>query len=328
MDLGTANTLIIHNDEIVVNEPSIIALNRNNQKEVLAVGKRALMMHEKTHNDIRTIRPLRDGVIADFNATELMIRELIKMVYPKKRIFAPSWRMMICIPSSITEVEKRAVRDSAEQAGAKEVFLVHEPMAAALGIGIDVEEPVGNMIIDIGGGTTGITVIALAGIVCDQSIRIAGDEFTADIMEALRRYHSLLIGERTAEAIKIEVGSAYPLDKPLTMEIKGRNLIEGVPRTITINDTEIREALSECVATIINAIRVALERTPPELSADISDRGIVLTGGGGLLKNLDKRIREETGLPVSIADDPLASVVLGTGRMLSDFRLLRKISID
>ena len=202
MDLGTANTLIIHNDEIVVNEPSIVALDRNNPKNVLAVGKRALMMHEKTHESIRTVRPLKDGVIADFNAAELMIREMIKMIYPKKPLFPPSWRMMICIPSSITEVEKRAVRDSAEQAGAKEVYLIHEPMAAALGIGIDVEEPVGNMIIDIGGGTTGITVIALAGIVCDQSIRIAGDEFTADIMEALRRYHSLLIGERTAEQIK------------------------------------------------------------------------------------------------------------------------------
>jgi MreB/Mrl family cell shape determining protein len=215
MDLGTANTLIIHNDDIVVNEPSIVALNRNNPKEVLAVGKKALLMHEKTHESIRTVRPLKDGVIADFNAAELMIRELIKLVYPKKPLFPPSWRMVICIPSSITEVEKRAVRDSAEQAGAKEVYMIHEPMAAALGIGIDVEEPVGNMIIDIGGGTTGITVIALAGIVCDQSIRVAGDEFTADIMEALRRYHSLLIGERTAEQIKIHVGAALKdLDNP------------------------------------------------------------------------------------------------------------------
>jgi len=214
MDLGTANTLIIHNDEVVVNEPSIIALNRNNMKEVLGVGKKALLMHEKTHESIRTIRPLKDGVIADFNAAELMIRELMKMIYPKKPLFPPSWRMVICIPSSITEVEKRAVRDSAEQAGAKEVYMIHEPMAAALGIGIDVEEPVGNMIIDIGGGTTGITVIALAGIVCDQSIRIGGDEFTADIMEALRRYHSLLVGERTAEQIKIY---EQFLDKLLTM---------------------------------------------------------------------------------------------------------------
>src|SRR5216110_3308090 len=208
IDLGTANTLIIHNDEVVVNEPSIIALNRNNPKEVLAVGKRALMMHEKTHESIRTVRPLKDGVIADFNAAELMIRELIKMIYPKKPLFPPSWRMMICIPSSITEVEKRAVRDSAEQAGAKEVYLLHEPMAAALGMGIDVEEPVGNMIIDIGGGTSEIAVIALGGIVCDKSVRIAGDDFTANLEEYMRRQHNILIGERTAERVKIEVGAA------------------------------------------------------------------------------------------------------------------------
>src|SRR5438093_846688 len=215
IDLGTANTLIIHNDEVVVNEPSIVALDRNNPKNVLAVGKRALMMHEKTHESIKTIRPLKDGVIADFNAAELMLREMIKLVYPKKPLFPPSWRMMICIPSSITEVEKRAVRDSAKQAVVKDLYLIHEPMAAVLGIGIEVEEPVGNMIIDIGGGTTGITVIALAGIVCDQSIRIAGDEFTADIMEALRRYHSLLIGERTAEQIKIQIGAAMKdIDNP------------------------------------------------------------------------------------------------------------------
>ncbi|MBD0278433.1 MAG: rod shape-determining protein, partial [Flavisolibacter sp.] len=229
IDLGTANTLIIHNDEVVVNEPSIVALNRNNPKEVLAVGKRALMMHEKTHESIRTVRPLKDGVIADFNAAELMIREMIKMIYPKKPLFPPSWRMMICIPSSITEVEKRAVRDSAEQAGAKEVYLIHEPMAAALGIGIDVEEPVGNMIIDIGGGTTGITVIALAGIVCDQSIRVAGDVFTKDILDYMRRQHNLLIGERSAEKVKIEVGSALTeLDNPPTdYEIRGRDLMTG-----------------------------------------------------------------------------------------------------
>ena len=236
IDLGTANTLIIHNDEVVVNEPSIVALNRNNPKEVLAVGKRALMMHEKTHESIRTVRPLKDGVIADFNAAELMIREMIKLVYTKKPLFPPSWRMMICIPSSITEVEKRAVRDSAEQAGAKEVYLIHEPMAAALGIGIDVEEPVGNMIIDIGGGTTGITVIALAGIVCDQSIRIAGDEFTADIMEALRRYHSLLIGERTAEQIKIQVGAAMKdlENPPDDIPVNGRDLVTGIPKQIMV----------------------------------------------------------------------------------------------
>src|SRR3984885_10074386 len=252
MDLGTANTLIIHNDEVVVNEPSIIALNRNNMKEVLAVGKKALMMHEKTHESIRTVRPLKDGVIADFNAAELMIRELIKMIYPKKPLFTPSWRMVICIPSSITEVEKRAVRDSADQAGAKEVFMIHEPMAAALGIGIDVEEPTGNMIIDIGGGTTGISVIALAGIVCDQSIRIAGDEFTGDIMEAMRRYHSLMIGERTAEQIKIHVGSALKeLDNPPDdIAVNGRDLVTGIPKQIMVTYQEVAEALDKSILNI------------------------------------------------------------------------------
>ena len=314
IDLGTANTLIIHNDEVVVNEPSVIALNRNNPKEVLAVGKKALMMHEKTHESIRTVRPLKDGVIADFNAAELMIRELIKLVYPKKKLFPPSWRMMICIPSSITEVEKRAVRDSAEQAGAKEVYLIHEPMAAALGIGIDVEEPVGNMIIDIGGGTTGITVIALAGIVCDQSIRIAGDEFTADIMEALRRYHSLLIGERTSEQIKIQVGAAMKeIDNPPDdFPVNGRDLVTGIPKQIMVSYQEIAEALDK-------SILKALEQTPPELAADIYRRGLYITGGGALLRGLDKRLANKIKLPVHIADDPLKSVVRGTGIALKNY---------
>ncbi len=321
MDLGTANTLIIHNDEITVNEPSIIALNRNNPKEVLAVGKKALMMHEKTHDDIRTVRPLRDGVIADFNAAELMIRGLIKQVYPKKTLFRPSWRMMICIPSSITEVEKRAVRDSAEQAGAKEVYLVHEPMAAALGIGIDVEEPVGNMIIDIGGGTTGISVIALAGIVCDQSIRIAGDEFTADIMESLRRYHSLLIGERTAEQIKIQIGSAMKeLDEPpADIPVNGRDLVTGIPKQIYVSYQEIAEALDKSVFKIEEGILRALEQTPPELASDIYRRGLYLTGGGALLRGLDKRLSQKMKLPVHVADDPLKSVVRGTGLALKRY---------
>ncbi|AXY74636.1 rod shape-determining protein [Paraflavitalea soli] len=321
MDLGTANTLIIHNDEITVNEPSIIALNRNNPKEVLAVGKKALMMHEKTHDDIRTVRPLRDGVIADFNAAELMIRGLIKQVYPKKTLFRPSWRMMICIPSSITEVEKRAVRDSAEQAGAKEVYLVHEPMAAALGIGIDVEEPVGNMIIDIGGGTTGISVIALAGIVCDQSIRIAGDEFTSDIAESLRRYHSLLIGERTAEQIKIQIGSAMKeLDEPpADIPVNGRDLVTGIPKQIYVSYQEIAEALDKSVFKIEEAILRALEQTPPELASDIYRRGLYLTGGGALLRGLDKRLSQKMKLPVHVADDPLKSVVRGTGLALKRY---------
>jgi rod shape-determining protein MreB len=237
-------------------------------------------------------------------------------------------RIVIGVPSEITQVEKRAVMDSAYRAKASEVHLVEQAMVAAIGAGLPITEPSGNMVVDIGGGTTDVAVISLSGIVYSRSVRVAGNEMDDAVMQYLKRKYNLLIGERTAEAIKIEIGSAFELDKPLTMEIKGRNLIEGVPKTITIGDAEIREALSECIATIVNAIRVALERTPPELSADISDRGIVLTGGGALIKNLDKRIREETGLPVSIADDPLASVVLGTGKMLSDFKLLRKISID
>ncbi|WP_443657858.1 rod shape-determining protein [Chitinophaga sedimenti] len=285
IDLGTANTLIIHNDSVVVDEPSIVAIERASGK-IVAVGKKAMMMHEKTHEYLRTIRPLKDGVIADFNAAEGMLRELIKMVYPKKPLFAPSWRMVICIPSSITEVEKRAVRDSAEQAGAKEVYLIHEPMAAALGIGIDVEEPVGNMIIDIGGGTTGISVIALAGIVCDQSIRIAGDEFTSDIMEALRRYHSLLIGERTAEQIKIQIGSALKeLDNPPDdIAVNGRDLVTGIPKQIMVSYQEIAEALDKSIFKIEEAILKALETTPPELASDIYRRGLYLTGGGALLR--------------------------------------------
>lgn len=322
MDLGTANTLIIHDDEIVVNEPSIVALNRNNLKDVMAVGKKALLMHEKTHESIKTIRPLKDGVIADFNAAELMIRGLMKMLSPKKPIVPPSWRMLICIPSSITEVEKRAVRDSAAQAGAKEVYLIDEPMAAAIGIGIDVEEPVGNMIIDIGGGTTGITVIALAGIVCDQSIRIAGDEFTEDIMEALRRYHSLLIGERTAEQIKIELGAALKDldDPPEDLAVSGRDLVTGVPKQIMVSYQEVAEALDKSIFKIEEAILRALETTPPELSADIYRRGLYLTGGGALLRGLDKRLSQKIKLPVHIADDPLKSVVRGTGIALKNYQ--------
>jgi rod shape-determining protein MreB len=322
IDLGTANTLIIHNDDVVVNEPSIVALNRNNPKEVLAVGKRALMMHEKTHESIRTVRPLKDGVIADFNAAELMIKEMIKMIYPKKPWIAPRWRMVICIPSSITEVEKRAVRDSAEQAGATEVYLIHEPMAAALGIGIDVEEPVGNMIIDIGGGTTGITVIALAGIVCDQSIRIAGDEFTADIMEALRRYHSLLIGERTSEQIKITIGAAMKdlENPPEDMAVNGRDLVTGIPKQIMVSYQEVAEAIDKSIFKIEEAILKALETTPPELAADIYRRGLYLTGGGALLRGLDKRLSQKIKLPVHIAEDPLISVVRGTGLALKNYQ--------
>ena len=326
IDLGTANTLVYaKNKGIVVSEPSIVAVNKVTGK-VEAVGKDAKEMLGRTPGNIVAIRPMKDGVIADFEITEKMLSHFIRKAHNRNTMVRP--RIIIGIPSEVTQVEKRAVKDSALKAKASEVYLVDQAMAAAIGAGLPITEPSGNMVVDIGGGTTDIAVISLAGIVYSKSVRVAGNEMDESVIQYIKKKYNLLIGERTAEAIKIEVGSAYPLDKPLTMEIKGRNLIEGVPRTVSIGDGEIREALGECVATIVNAIRVALERTPPELSADISDRGIVLTGGGALLKNLDKRIREETGLPVSIADDPLASVVLGTGRMLSDFRLLRKISID
>ncbi|MBL7765422.1 MAG: rod shape-determining protein [Chitinophagaceae bacterium] len=317
IDLGTANTLIIHNDQVVVDEPSIVAVDRTTNK-IIAVGKRAMMMDGKVHENLKTIRPLKDGVIADFNAAEGMIREMIKLIYPKKPLFAPSWRMVICIPSSITEVEKRAVRDSAEQAGAKEVYMIHEPMAAALGIGIDVEEPTGNMVIDIGGGTTGISIISLSGIVCDESIRIAGDEFTADIIEAMRRYHSLLIGERTAEQIKIQVGSALKeLETPPDdVAVNGRDLVTGIPKQIMVSYQEVADALDKSIFKIEEAVLKALEKTPPELASDIFRRGLYLTGGGALLRGLDKRISHKIKLPVHIADDPLRSVVRGTGMAL------------
>ena len=326
IDLGTANTLVYAKGKgIVVNEPSIVAINKNTG-EVEAVGKEAKEMLGRTPGNIVAIKPMKDGVIADFKVTERMLNYFIQKAHGRKMLVHP--RIVIGVPSEITQVEKRAVMDSAYRAKASEVHLVEQAMVAAIGAGLPITEPSGNMVVDIGGGTTDVAVISLSGIVYSRSVRVAGNEMDDAVMQYLKRKYNLLIGERTAETIKIEIGSAFPLDKQMTMEIKGRNLIEGVPRTITIDDSEIREALSECVAMIVNAIRVALERTPPELSADISDRGIVLTGGGALLKNLDKRIREETGLPVSIADEPLASVVLGTGRMLSDFRLLRKISID
>jgi rod shape-determining protein MreB len=320
IDLGTANTLIIHNDKVVVDEPSIVAVDRTSGR-VIAIGRAAQQMHGKTHENIKTIRPLRDGVIADFKAAEDMIKGMIRMITPGRQLFTPNLRMVICIPSGITEVEKRAVKDSSEHAGAKEVYLIHEPMAAALGIGIDVEEPVGNMIIDIGGGTTGITVIALAGIVCDQSIRIAGDEFTADIMEALRRYHSLLIGERTAEQIKINIGAAMKdLETPPDdIPVNGRDLVTGIPKQIMVSYQEIAEALDKSIFKIEEAILKALETTPPELAADIYRRGLYITGGGALLRGLDKRLTAKIKLPVHVADDPLKSVVRGTGIALKNY---------
>jgi rod shape-determining protein MreB len=326
IDLGTANTLVFARGKgIVVNEPSIVAINKNNG-EVEAVGKEAKEMVGRTPGNIVVIRPMKDGVIADFKVTERMLNYFIHKAHGRKMLVHP--RIVIGVPSEITQVEKRAVIDSAYRAKASEVHLVEQAMVAAIGAGLPITEPSGNMIVDIGGGTTDVAVISLSGIVYSRSVRVAGNEMDDAIMQFLKRKYNLLIGERTAEQIKITIGSAYPLDKPITMEVKGRNLIEGVPKTIVIGDEEIREALSEPVSTIMNAIRVALERTPPELSADISDRGIVLTGGGAMLKNLDRRIREETGLPVSIAEDPLASVVLGTGRMLTDFKLLRRIAIE
>ena len=326
IDLGTANTLVFASGKgIVVNEPSIVAINKVTG-EVEAVGREAKEMLGRTPGNIVAIRPLKDGVIADFKMTEKMLNYFIQRAHNRKMFVHP--RIVIGVPSEITQVEKRAVQDSAFRAKASEVFLVEQAMMAAIGAGLPITEPSGSMIVDIGGGTTDIAVISLSGIVYSRSVRVAGNEMDEAITAYLKRKYNLLVGERTAEQIKMEVGSAYPLDKPLTMEIKGRHLLEGIPKTITIDDSEIRDALAECVATILNAIRVALERTPPELSADISDRGIVLTGGGALLKNLDKRIREETGLPVSIAEDPLASVVLGTGRMLVDFNLLRRVAIE
>ncbi|HUZ47906.1 MAG TPA: rod shape-determining protein [Terriglobia bacterium] len=326
IDLGTANTLVFAKTKgVVVNEPSIVAINKLTG-EIEAVGREAKEMLGRTPGNIVAIRPLKDGVIADFKVTEKMLNYFIQKAHNRKMFVHP--RIVIGVPSEITQVEKRAVQDSAFRAKASEVYLVEQAMMAAIGSGLPITEPSGSMIVDIGGGTTDIAVISLSGIVYSRSVRVAGNEMDEAVTAYLKRRYNLLVGERTAEQIKMEVGSAYPLEKPHTMEIKGRHLLEGVPKTITIDDSEIRDALSECVATIINAIRVALERTPPEISADISDRGIVLTGGGALLKNLDKRIREETGLPVSIAEDPLASVVLGTGRMLTDFNLLRRVAIE
>jgi rod shape-determining protein MreB len=326
IDLGTANTLVYAKGKgIVVNEPSIVALNKTTG-DVEAVGTEAKEMLGRTPGHIVAIRPMKDGVIADFKVTERMLNYFIQKAHGRKVLVHP--RIVIGVPCEITQVERRAVVDSAYRAKASEVLLVEQAMVAAIGAGLPISEPYGNMIVDVGGGTTDVAVISLSGIVYSRSVRVAGNEMDDAIMQYLKRKYNLLVGERSAEQMKIQIGSAYPLDKPLTMEIKGRNLIEGIPKTITVDDSEIREALSECVATIMNAIRVALERTPPELSADISDRGIVLTGGGALLKNLDRRIREETGLPVSIAEEPLASVVLGIGKMLSDFKLLRKISLE
>ncbi len=326
IDLGTANTCVYAKARgIVVNEPSIVAVNRVNGR-VEAVGREAKEMLGRTPGNIVAIKPMKDGVIADFDVTEKMLTYFIKKAHNGNVWVRP--RIIIGVPSEITQVEKRAVKDSAYRAKASEVHLVEEAMAAAIGAGLPITEPAGSMVVDIGGGTTDIAVISLAGIVYSKAVRVAGNEMDEAIIQYIKKTYNLLIGERTAEAIKMELGSAYPVDERITMEIKGRHLIEGVPKTITVTDEEIRESLAETVNVIVDAVRVALERTPPELSADIVDRGIVLTGGGSLLRNLDKRLREETGLPVTMAEDPLSSVVLGAGKMLSDFDLLRKIAID
>ncbi len=322
IDLGTANSLIhVKGKGIVVDEPSIIALDDESDK-VVAIGNEAREMLGRTHRDIITIRPLKDGVIADFEATEIMMRELIRKANINRMLIG---KIIVDVPSGITEVEKRAVRDSAERAGAREVHLVAEAMAAAIGVGLEIDQPVGNMIVDIGGGTSEIAVISLNGIVHHSSIRVGGDEMNQSIMQYFKKNYNLLIGEKSAEQIKCTIGSATPLPEEIRTEVKGRDLVDGIPKTIEISSVEIREALDEAIETIIEAVKVALERTPPELASDILDRGIVLTGGGALLKNLDERMREDTSLPIHVAEDPLTCVVRGCGIILEDFERYEKV---
>ncbi len=323
IDLGTANTLVyVRNQGIVLNEPSVVAIEKSTGK-VLAIGSAAKEMMGRTPSGIAAIRPLKDGVIADFEISEKLIADFIRRVVKHRYLMKP--RVVISVPSGITEVEKRAVRDSAENAGAREVFLLAEPMAAAIGVGLPVEQPSGSMVIDIGGGTSEIAVIALNGIVHDISIRVAGDELNEAIIMYLKKNYNLLIGELTAEEVKINIGSAHGLDKELSMDIRGRDLVAGVPKTLTVSSVQVREALSETIDIIVEAVRQALERTPPELASDILERGIILTGGGALLRGLDKRLRQETNLPVNVADDPLTCVVRGTGKVLEDFTGFSKV---
>lgn len=327
IDLGTANTLIyVKGRGIVCNESSVVAVQRDSRgsRRVLAVGLEAKRMLGRTPGHIVAIRPLRDGVIADFETTEAMLRYFIQKVHNR------SWvrpRIVICVPNGITEVEKRAVKESAESAGAREVYLMEEPMAAAIGAGLPVSEPVGNMIVDIGGGTTEVAVIALAGVVFSRSVRTGGDKMDEAISQYIKRKYNVLVGERTSELIKITLGSAYPSDEIQTMEIKGRDMVAGIPKSIELSDEEIRECLLDPINQIVEAVRVALERTPPELASDIVDRGIILAGGGALLRNLDTLLREETGLPVALADDPLTAVVRGAGKALDELSLLREVAI-
>jgi rod shape-determining protein MreB len=329
IDLGTANTLIyVKNQGIVCNEPSVVAVQQRNErggKKVLAVGAEAKKMLGRTPGSIVAIRPLKDGVIADFEVAEAMLRYFIRKVHNRHTLVRP--RIIIGVPFGITEVEKRAVRESAESAGAREVYLIEEPMAAAIGARLPITEPTGSMIVDIGGGTTEVAVISLSGIVYSRSIRVGGDKMDEAISQYIKRKHNLLVGERTAELIKISIGSAYPDEEIRTMEIKGRDLVAGVPKTVVISDEEIRDSLVEPINQIVEAVRISLERTPPELASDIVDRGITLAGGGALLRNLDVLLREETGLPVTLADDPLTAVVMGAGKALDELSLLREVAV-
>jgi len=326
IDLGTANTLIfVEGKGIVLREPSVVAINTQT-KEVQAVGSDAKEMLGRAPGNIEAIRPMKDGVIAHFEVTEKMIRHFIKKVHNNRTTLVRP-RVVIAVPSGITQVESRAVRDSALSAGAREVFLIDEPMAAAIGVGLPVEEPSGNLIVDIGGGTTEVAVISMSGVVFSKSVRVAGDEMNDAIINYIKKKYNLLIGERTSEQIKIEIGSAYPLENPLTIEVKGRDLVAGIPKTLIVSDEEIREALAETFSTIVEAVKIALERTPPELAADIVDKGIVVAGGGSLVKGLDSLLREATGLPISLAEDALSAVALGSGKVLSDSNLLKKVSI-
>lgn len=328
IDLGTATTLLyVRGKGIVSCEPSVVAVYKDPRgvRRVLSVGREAKEMLGRTPGTIEAIRPMKDGVIADFEVTEAMLRYFIARAHNRRTLVRP--RIVICVPHGITEVERRAVRESAESAGAREVYLMEEPMAAAIGAGLPITEPVGNMIVDVGGGTTEVAVISLSGVVYSRSVKVGGDKMDDAIREHLKRKYGVLVGERTAEQVKIQIGNAYPLPEVLTMQVKGRDVVKGIPKTVTVNSDEIREALFEPLSQIVSAVRQALEGTPPELCADIVDKGIMLAGGGSLLRNIDVLIREETGLPVMIAEDPIAAVVLGAGRVLEDMNLLRQSTI-
>ncbi|MBI4382899.1 MAG: rod shape-determining protein [Nitrospinae bacterium] len=326
IDLGTANTLVyVKGRGIVLREPSVVAIN-NQTKEIQAVGAEAKQMLGRAPGNIVAIRPMKDGVIAHFEVTEKMISHFIQKVHNNRKTLVRP-RVVIAVPSGITQVEKRAVRDSADSAGAREVYLIEEPMAAAIGVDLPIQEPSGNMIIDIGGGTTEVAIISMSGIVYSKSVRIAGDEMDEAIVNYIKRKYNLLIGERMAEEVKIRIGSAYPMGKRMTMEVKGRDLVAGIPKTLVISDEEIREALTETFSTIVETVKIALERTPPELAADIVDKGVVVAGGGSMIRGLDILLREATGLPITLAEDPLSAVALGVGKVISDDKLLRKVAL-